>query len=42
MRDKMIQLEKNTIDIGRNPYKAIEVISNPLLDQLQEQVNSVH
>ena len=42
MRDKMIQLEKNTIDIGRNPYQAIEVISNPLLDQLQEQVNSQH
>ena len=42
MRDKMIQLEKNTIDVGRNPGKAIEQISNPLLDQLQEQVISIH
>ena len=36
MRDKMILLEKNTIDIGRNPGKALEQISNPLLDEMQE------
>ena len=42
MRDKMIELEKSTIDVGRNPLKAIEQISDPLLNQLQEQVNSQH
>lgn len=40
MRDKMLQLEKNTIDIGRNPGKALEQISNPMLDLLQDAVNS--
>lgn len=42
MRDKMVELEKNTIDIGRNPSKAIQEISNPQLDKLHESVNSTH
>ena len=42
MRGKMKNLEKNAIDIGRNPAKAIETISNPLLDKLQEEVNTGH
>ena len=42
MRNKMKDLEKNAIDIGRNPAKAIETISNPLLDKLQEEVNTGH
>lgn len=36
MKEEMLKLEKATIDIGRNPGKAIERISNPLLDKLQE------
>ena len=42
MRSKMKDLEKSAIDIGRNPAKAIETISNPLLDKLQEEVNTGH
>ena len=38
----MQELEKNTIDVGRNPGQAIERISNPLLDDLLGQVNLVH
>ena len=40
MRDKMIKLEKNMIDIGRDPAKAIEKISNPILDNLKDGVES--
>lgn len=38
----MVELEKNTIDIGRDPSRAIQQISNPQLDKLQESVNSTH
>ena len=38
MREKMLLLEKNMIDIGRNPGKAIERISNPILLSLKDQV----
>ena len=36
----MIKLEKNMIDIGRDPAKAIEKISNPILDNLKDGVES--
>ena len=42
MKDRMVELEKNTIDVGRNPGKAIQQISNPQLDKLHTQVNSTH
>ena len=32
----MLELETNMIDVGRNPGKAIEKISNPILEQLRE------
>jgi hypothetical protein len=35
MRDKMAELEKNMIDVGRNPGKAIETISNPMLSEMK-------
>lgn len=34
MRARMVELEKNSIDVGQNPGQAIERISNPLLDEL--------
>ena len=40
MREKMIELEKNSIDIGRDPAGAMAKISTPLLDQLRETVES--
>jgi len=35
----MIELEKNTIDIGRDPGKAMEKISQPILDALLDTVS---
>mmetsp|Transcript_21245 Transcript_21245/g.28489 ORF Transcript_21245/g.28489 Transcript_21245/m.28489 type:complete len:108 (-) Transcript_21245:1266-1589(-) len=42
MRERMLELETNSIDIGRNPGQAIERISNPLLDDLNLLVNTEH
>ena len=40
MRDRMEELERTSIDVGRDPGKAIEQISNPLLDDLNLLVNT--
>lgn len=36
MKDKMLELDKNTINIARNPSKAIQKVSQPILDKLND------
>ena len=38
MRERMLELEKGTINIGRNPGKAIQRISEPILDHMRNTV----
>lgn len=40
MKEKMLELQKNQIDIGRNPGHAIEKISNPILDKMRDNVEN--
>ena len=42
MKDKMHEMEKSTINIGRNPGKAIQRISEPILDKIRNEVESEH
>lgn len=38
----MHEMEKSTINIGRNPGKAIQRISEPILDKIRNEVESEH
>ena len=40
MKEKMIELQKNQIDIGRNPGKAIEKVSNPIYENMNTEVEN--
>ena len=40
MRDKMLELQKNQIDIGKNPGEAIEKVSNPIYEKMRNQVEN--
>lgn len=42
MQEKMQELQKNQIDIGRNPGKAIEKVSNPIYERLRTDVENDH
>ena len=35
----MLELEKNNINIGRNPNKAIQKLSQPVLEKLRDDVD---
>jgi hypothetical protein len=41
MKEKMIQLEREMLDVGRRPLDAIDNISQPIFDQLKSQVENV-
>lgn len=40
MKDKMVELQKNQIDIGRNPGEAIEKVSNPIYEKMRIDVEN--
>ena len=40
MKDKMLELQKNQIDIGRNPGEAIEKVSNPIYEKMRIDVEN--
>ena len=40
MKDKMIELQKNQIDISRNPGEAIEKVSNPIYEKMRIDVEN--
>jgi hypothetical protein len=40
MKEKMLELQKNQIDIGRNPGQAIEKVSNPIYEKMRTDVET--
>jgi len=42
MHKRMLELERSNIDIGRNPGRAMEQISGPILEDLYELVEATH
>jgi hypothetical protein len=42
MKERMHELEKSQINIGRNPGKAIQRISEPILEKIRNEVESEH